>query len=243
MSSVDAKEIEKFNNHAQEWWSEDGYFSPLHKFNSARLEFMKETFAKHFNRDLSVEKPFDGLTLLDVGCGGGLLAEPLAKLGFNVIGIDAGSKAIEQAKEHARGQNIEIEYLVSTAEELNKDNVFDVVLNMEILEHVQNIKSFVKASCSHLNNNGLYIASSLNRTVKSYLEAKIAAEYILRWVPAGTHDWNKFVKPSELAEYLSYCNCGVTKVKGISFNIFNQSWNLSNDCEVNYICYAIKQEK
>ena len=197
MNTINKKEIEKFSKIASEWWNPEGKFKPLHKFNPIRIKYIKENIIK----DLKIEnknKPLKGVDILDIGCGGGLLSEPMSRLGAKVVGIDASKKNIEIAKFHAKKNKLKIKYICASPEKLNTKKKFDVVLNMEIVEHVEDVNQFISKSSNLLKKNGLMFVATLNKTLKSYIFAIVGAEYILSWLPIGTHDWNKFVKPEDL---------------------------------------------
>ena len=234
MNTVNKKEIEKFSKIATEWWNPNGKFKPLHKFNPIRIEYLKESIVKHFKLNLKI-RPLRKINILDIGCGGGLLSEPLSRLGANVTAIDASKKNISVAKFHAKKNNLKINYLCSSPEKLNLNKKFDVVLNMEIVEHVDDLNLFIKKSSKLLKKNGLMFVATLNKTFKSYLLAIVGAEYILRWLPIGTHDWEKFVKPENLIKLGLHSNLKLKKLSGMKFNPIMDKWSLSNDKSVNYI--------
>ena len=234
MSTVNKKEIEKFSKIASDWWNPNGKFKPLHKFNPIRIQYLKENIVKHFGLKLE-KKPVKGLNILDIGCGGGLLSEPLSRLGANVTGIDASEKNIQIAKFHAKKNNLKIDYLCTTPEKFNKKKKFDVILNMEIVEHVNDVNFFIDKSSNLLKKNGLMFVATLNKTLKSYLFAIVGAEYILRWLPIGTHDWEKFIKPNELVDIGKKHSLKLKEINGLQFNPFIDKWILSNDKSVNYI--------
>jgi len=233
-NSINKQEIEKFSKIATEWWSPNGKFKPLHKFNPIRIKYLKENIIEHFKLKHS-SRPLKKINILDIGCGGGLLSEPMSRLGANVTAIDASKKNIEVAKFHAKKNNLKISYLCSSPEKLNIKKKFDVILNMEILEHVDDINFFIKKSSNLLKKNGLMFVATLNKTFKSYLFAIIGAEYILKWLPIGTHDWEKFVKPDELVNLGKKFNLKLKKLNGMEFNPIMDKWYLSNDKSVNYI--------
>ena len=233
-NSINKQEIEKFSKIATEWWSPNGKFKPLHKFNPIRIQYLKENIIEHFKLKHS-SRPLKKINILDIGCGGGLLSEPMSRLGANVTAIDASKKNIEVAKFHAKKNNLKINYLCSSPEKLNIKKKFDVILNMEIIEHVDDINFFIKKSSNLLKKNGLMFVATLNKTFKSYLFAIIGAEYILRWLPIGTHDWEKFVKPDELVNLGKKFNLKLKKLSGMEFNPIIDKWHLSNDKSVNYI--------
>ena len=233
-NSINKQEIEKFSKIATEWWSPNGKFKPLHKFNPIRIQYLKENIIEHFKLKQS-SRPLKKINILDIGCGGGLLSEPMSKLGASVTAIDASKKNIEIAKFHAKKNNLKINYLCSSPEKLNIKKKFDVILNMEIIEHVDDINFFIKKSSNLLKKNGLMFVATLNKTFKSYLFAIIGAEYILKWLPIGTHDWEKFVKPDELVNLGKKFNLKLKKLNGMEFNPIMNKWRLSNDKSVNYI--------
>jgi 2-polyprenyl-6-hydroxyphenyl methylase / 3-demethylubiquinone-9 3-methyltransferase len=240
-SSVDEREIEKFSALAEAWWDPDGEFRPLHRFNPARLQFIRDVALAHFGRDAKSLKPFGGLTLLDIGCGGGLLSEPMARLGFDVLGVDAAEKNVRIAEAHAAAAGVVVRYRATTAEALAAEGArFDVVLNMEVVEHVADVPSFLGASARVLAPGGLMIVATLNRTFKSLALAKVGAEYVLRWLPAGTHEWSRFLTPFELKCHLEDAGLNVTRLQGVSFDILNWDWKLSRDSDVNYMIVAVK---
>ena len=238
-NTINKKEIEKFSKIAEEWWDPNGKFKPLHKFNPIRISYIKENIIKSFNLTNN-EKPLNKIKVLDIGCGGGLLSEPMSRLGADVTGIDASSKNINVAKTHAKQNNLDIQYLCSSPENLKTKSNFDVILNMEIIEHVEDVNFFLSTSTKLLKKNGIMFVATLNRTLKSYLFAIIGAEYILRWLPIGTHEWEKFVKPNDLIEILEKYNLKLDKLDGVKFNPVTNQWKLSNDKSVNYISKFIK---
>ena len=233
-NTINKKEIEKFNKIAEEWWDPDGKFKPLHKFNPIRIEYIKNNVMDNFNLSSDI-KPFKGISVLDIGCGGGLLSEPMARLGANVVGIDASKKNIDVAKHHLNKSNLEIEYYNSSPENFNSKRNFDVILNMEIVEHVADVQKFINESSKFLNKNGIMFIATLNQTLKSYVFAILGAEYILRWLPIGTHDWNKFIKPKNLEKICESSMLKLKKVNGVKFNPILNKWKISNDKSVNYI--------
>ena len=239
MNSINKKEIEKFSKIAEEWWNPDGKFKPLHKFNPIRIQYIKDNIVKDFNIK-SLNKPFKNIKILDIGCGGGLLSEPMCRLGASVVGIDASTKNIKVAKLHAKKNKLKIVYKVSSPEELKTKVKFDVILNMEIIEHVEDINFFIKESSKLLRKNGLMFVATLNKTLKSYAFAIIGAEYILKWLPIGTHDWEKFVKPDDLIKISKKNNLLTKKQDGMKFNILDNSWKVSKDTSVNYILKLLK---
>ena len=239
MSSVNKKEIEKFSKMADEWWDPNGKFKPLHKFNPIRIQYIKENIIGNFKLK-NKKKPLDKINILDIGCGGGLLSEPMTRLGANITGIDASSKNINIAKHHAKKNNLKINYICSSPEKLKIKKKFDVILNMEIVEHVDDINFFINSCSKLLKKNGLMFVATLNKTLKSYMFAIIGAEYVLRWLPIGTHDWEKFVKPEDLKNILHKNNLKLEKLNGMNFNIIKDEWNISSDTSINYITKSIK---
>ncbi|MES2961739.1 MAG: bifunctional 2-polyprenyl-6-hydroxyphenol methylase/3-demethylubiquinol 3-O-methyltransferase UbiG [Pseudomonadota bacterium] len=233
-SSIDPQEVEKFSRIADEWWSETGKFKPLHKFNPIRISFIRKKIVENFKLD-------ENLKILDVGCGGGLIAEPFARMGANVTAIDASEKNIEVAKIHAEKSALKIDYRATTAEDLVKTNEqFDVVFALEIIEHVADVEGFI-ASCAKLvKPGGLLFIATMNRTLKSLALAKIAVEYILRWLPYGTHDWKKFLKPSEINSAANACGMDLKCLRGFSYNILNDEWKEVENLDVNYIAVFLK---
>jgi 2-polyprenyl-6-hydroxyphenyl methylase/3-demethylubiquinone-9 3-methyltransferase len=233
-NTINKLEIAKFSKIAAEWWSPNGKFKPLHKFNPIRIKYLKENIIEHFKLK-QTNSPLKGLNILDIGCGGGLLSEPITRLGAKVTAIDASKKNIQVAKFHAKKNNLKINYLCSSPEKLNLNKKFDVVLNMEIVEHVEDLNFFIKKSSNLLKKNGLMFIATLNKTFKSYMFAIIGAEYVLRWLPIGTHDWEKFVKPDNLVSLAINSNLKLKKLSGMKFNPIIDNWSLSNDKSVNYI--------
>ena len=239
MSSINKKEIEKFSKMAEEWWDPYGKFKPLHKFNPIRIRYIKENIINNFKLK-NKKKPLSGIDILDIGCGGGLLSEPMCRLGANVTGIDASNKNIKIAKLHSNKNNLKIKYLCSSPEKFKIQKKFDVILNMEIVEHVEDIDFFLKSSSKLLKKNGIMFIATINKTFKSYLFAIVGAEYILRWLPIGTHEWEKFVKPEDLKKKLENNNLFLKSLDGMNFNIIKDEWNVSNDLSINYIAKFIK---
>jgi len=234
MNTINKKEIEKFSKIAAEWWNPNGKFKPLHKFNPIRIKYIKDNIIKKFNLNSS-NKPLKTINILDIGCGGGLLSEPMSRLGASVVGIDASKKNIEVAKFHAKKNKLKINYICASPEILKIQKKFDVILGMEIVEHVEDINFFIKKSSELLKKNGLMFIATLNKTLKSYMFAIVGAEYILRWLPIGTHDWNKFIKPDELIKITKINNLKLEKLDGINFDLLTNEWNLSSNNSVNYI--------
>ena len=233
-NTLDKKEIEKFSKIAEDWWNPNGKFKPLHNFNPIRIKYIKENLSNDFNLK-NKKKPLNGLKILDIGCGGGLLSEPMARLGAEVTGIDPLKKNIEIAKIHLKKSKLKINYQCSSPENFKLNKKFDVILNMEIVEHVNDLELFIKKSSELLKVNGLMFVATLNKTLKSFIFAIVGAEYILRWLPIGTHEWEKFVEPSKLINYGKECSLKLEKIDGIQFNPFSNKWHLSDDKSVNYI--------
>ena len=233
-NTINKKEIEKFSKIASQWWDPNGKFKPLHNFNPIRIEYIKNSIIKHFKIKSST-KSLRKINILDIGCGGGLLSEPMCRLGANVVGIDASDKNIEVAKFHAKKNNLKINYICSSPEKLRMGKKFDVILNMEIIEHVDDIDFFIKKSSQLLKKNGLMFVATLNKTLKSYFFAIIGAEYVLRWLPIGTHDWEKFVKPRDLIEISKRNSLNIEELDGLKFDVLKNKWNISKDKSVNYI--------
>ena len=241
-SSIDPAEVETFSRIAAEWWNPRGKFAPLHKFNPVRLSFIRDQALYHFGRDAQARRPFEGLRLLDIGCGGGLLSEPMTRLGFQVTGVDASEKNIATAATHAAEQGLEIDYRASTAEALLEagEPPFDVILNMEVIEHVADPAAYLQDCARLLKPGGLMVVATLNRTLKALALAKIGAEYILRWLPVGAHDWNKFLKPDELRDFLAQSPVVVDGPYGVVFNPLTGRWTESADTDVNYMMTVVR---
>ena len=240
MSTVNKKEIEKFSKIAEEWWDPLGKFKPLHKFNPIRISYIKENIIKSLNLKNNKNTPLKKVKILDIGCGGGLLSEPMCRLGAEITGIDASIKNINIAKLHAKKNELNIKYLCTTPENLKIKEKFDVILNMEIVEHVENINFFLNSCSKLLKKNGIMFVATINKTLKSYLFAIVGAEYILRWLPIGTHEWEKFVKPEELIKIQKENNFKLERLDGMKFDLIKDQWNLSSDKSVNYISKFIK---
>ena len=237
--SVDPAEVARFEALAAEWWDAKGKFAPLHRFNPVRLQFLKDALLRHFQRDARLAQPLAGMTVLDVGCGGGLVAEPMARLGATVTGIDAGTATIEAARRHALGMGLAIDYRTATVEELALNGErFDVVLALEVIEHVAAPEAFLTACAGLLKPGGTMAVATLNRTARSFLFAIVGAEYLLRWLPKGTHAWSRFIRPDELDRMLKAAGLGVSARTGIAYNPLNDRWSLSPDTGVNYIVMA-----
>ena len=234
INTINKKEIEKFSKIAEEWWNPNGKFKPLHKFNPIRIKYIKENIVA----DLKIknkQKPFNDLSILDIGCGGGLLSEPMARLGAKVVGIDASEQNIKVAKHHLKKSKLNIKYLNTSPEKFKTNRKFDLILNMEIVEHVDDINLFIEQSSKFLKKSGFMFIATLNQTLKSYIFAIIGAEYILKWLPIGTHDWNKFVKPEILNAICKKNSLILKKIDGMKFNPVLNQWNVSLDKSVNYI--------
>ena len=236
--SVDAEDVARFSRIAAEWWNPRGKFAPLHRFNPTRLAFIRETALARFGRDPKAVRPFEGLRLLDIGCGGGLLSEPMTRLGFAVTGVDASERNIGTARTHADEGGLNIDYRCATAESLldAAERPFDLVLNMEVIEHVADPGAYLRDTARLVAPGGAMIVATLNRTLKSLALAKIGAEYVLRWLPAGTHDWRKFLKPEELRGFLDgEAGLSVRGPIGVTYAPLSDAWRLSADADVNYM--------
>jgi len=236
-SSIDADEVARFSALAAKWWDPAGEFAPLHRFNPTRLAFIREQALLRFGRDATARAPFAGLRLLDIGCGGGLLCEPMARLGFEVVGVDASAENVGTAKAHADALGLAIDYRASTAEDLLAAGAgpFDLVLNMEVIEHVADPGQFLRDTARLIAPGGMMIVATLNRTAKAFALAKLGAEYILRWVPAGTHDWKRFLTPDELRGFLAGEPVEVDGPFGVAFDPLSGRWSRSDDADVNYM--------
>ncbi len=241
-SSIDPAEVERFSRIAAEWWDPNGKFAPLHRFNPVRLAFIREQALARFSRDAAARRPFEGLRLLDIGCGGGLLCEPMTRLGFAVTGVDASERNIATASTHAAEQGLSIDYRAATAEALVEGGApaFDVILNMEVIEHVADPAAFLKTCARLLAPGGLMIVATLNRTLKAFALAKVGAEYVLRWLPVGTHDWNRFLKPEELRGFLAGETVEVDGPFGVVFDPLTGRWSQSHDTDVNYMMTVVR---
>ncbi len=238
-ATVDPAEVARFAALAGEWWDARGRFAPLHRMNPARLRLIRDAICRNFGRDPAGARPFDGLHIVDLGCGGGLICEPMARLGATVTGIDAGAEAVEIARAHARQSGLAIDYRHDTAEALAEaGEAFDVVLNLEVVEHVLDVAVFMAAAGGLVKPGGLQIVATLNRTLRSMALGVVAAEYILRWVPPGTHDWRKFLRPSEIAVHLRAAGLTVERTAGLIYNPLTDSWQESGDLGVNYMMVA-----
>jgi 2-polyprenyl-6-hydroxyphenyl methylase/3-demethylubiquinone-9 3-methyltransferase len=236
-TSIDPAEVERFSAMAEEWWDPQGKFKPLHRFNPVRLAFIRDEAARRFGRHIAGRRPFEGLRLLDIGCGGGLLCEPMARLGFSVTGVDASPRNIGVARTHAQAQGLDIDFRADTAEALlaQGEPPFDVVLNMEVIEHVADPARFMQDCVQLLAPGGLMVVATLNRTPKALALAVLGAEYVLRWLPRGTHDWRKFIRPQEILDYLAGAPVSVAGPFGVSYGLLTGRWSRSSDADVNYM--------
>ena len=234
MTTINKEEIQKFSDLADEWWDVKGKFKPLHMFNPIRLEYIIEKIKHHFQTN-DKNNFLNNLSILDIGCGGGLISEPLARLGGVVTGIDASEKNIKVAQLHSEKNNLNIRYINKSPDEFKEFEKFDIILNLEVVEHVEDVNLYLKSCYKLLKKDGIMFTATLNRTFTSYLKAIIGAEYILRWLPIGTHDWNKFIKPEELEKYLMEKKFKTLDIKGLEFNPINSKWKRSDNLSVNYI--------
>jgi 2-polyprenyl-6-hydroxyphenyl methylase/3-demethylubiquinone-9 3-methyltransferase len=240
--TIDRDEIGRFAAQSAGWWDPCGNFAPLHRLNPIRLEFIRHELLTHFRRDTRSLRPFDGLSLVDLGCGGGLIAEPMARLGFSVTGIDAAAEAIDVARAHAEETGLAIDYRTAGAEALaHEGRQFDVVLALEIVEHVADQAAFFTALGRLVRPGGAFIGATLNRTVKSYALAIVGAEYVLGWLPRGTHDWSRFVRPAEFVLGLRRAGLATTRLAGIGYNPLSRNWTFSDDLAVNYMLTAVRR--
>ena len=240
MTTINKEEIQKFSNLAEEWWDVNGKFKPLHMFNPIRIEYILDEISKHFKLDREKKLLLKNLEILDIGCGGGLISEPMARLNGNVTGIDASEKNIKVALLHSKQNNLKINYLNKSPEQLKDKEKFDIILNLEIVEHVENLDLYLKSCFNLLKKNGLMFTATINRTLTSYVKAIIGAEYILRWLPIGTHDWNKFIKPEELQRKLTEKKFITNNITGLQFNPITNKWKKSENLSVNYIICSFK---
>ncbi|MBC6403266.1 MAG: bifunctional 2-polyprenyl-6-hydroxyphenol methylase/3-demethylubiquinol 3-O-methyltransferase UbiG [Hyphomonadaceae bacterium] len=240
--SVDPEEMEKFSRMAEDWWNPEGMFKPLHMMNGARIGFIKQTLCAQFDRDPNRERPLDDLRLLDIGCGGGLLCEPMTRLGAQVTGIDALEKNVKTAKTHAEQTGLKIDYRYGTMEQLaaSDEPPFDAVLNMEVIEHVANPPDFMKDCATVIKADGLMICSTINRTMKAFFFAIVGAEYVLRWLPRGTHQYEKLVKPSELRRWLEDAGLSPEPSIGMQLNPLTRTWSFCDDLSINYVAVAMR---
>ena len=240
MTTINKEEIQKFSKLADEWWDVNGKFKPLHMFNPIRIEYILEEISKHFKLNRNKELLLKNFEILDIGCGGGLISEPMARLGGNITGIDASEKNIKIASLHSKENNLKITYLNKSPEQLDEKEKFDIILNLEVVEHVDNLDLYLKSCYKLLKKNGLMFTATINRTFTSYIKAIIGAEYILRWLPIGTHDWNKFIKPEEMQKKLTDKNFLTNNIKGLEFNPIFNKWKKSENLSVNYIICSFK---
>jgi 2-polyprenyl-6-hydroxyphenyl methylase / 3-demethylubiquinone-9 3-methyltransferase len=242
--TVDLAELNRFELEANSWWKADGSFGALHRVNPVRLGFIRSRLLSHFGRNSNSMRPFSGLRLLDVGCGGGLLAEPMARLGFTVTGIDAGAKAIAAAREHAHTGGVSIDYRIATADSLAASGKqFDAVLALEVMEHLADRDAFWRSLASLVGPGGAAILSTLNRTPTSFALAIVAAEFVLGWIPRGTHDWRKFIRPSEMVLGLRRNGLQTRETAGISYDLVSRGWALSRNLDVNYLVLAMREAR
>ena len=240
MTTVDKIEIEKFSKLAKQSWDPHGKFKPLHLFNPARIKFIKEKLISNFKLDSNSEKPLNKLKIIDIGCGAGLLCEPLNRLGAKITGIDASKENIEVARIHSKEMNLNIDYIHCSPEKLNFKNEFDVLLSMEVIEHTKNVNLFIQSCSKLIKRNGIMFIATINKNLKSYIFAIIGAEYILRWLPISTHDWDKFITPQDLEMIASKNNFVADETIGMKYNLFSNKWSKSNDASVNYISTFLK---
>ena len=240
MSTINKDEINKFSKIADEWWDINGKFKPLHMFNPIRIEHILDIALVFFKIEKDRRLPLKNLKILDIGCGGGLISEPMSRLGADVTGIDASLKNIQVANLHAKKNNLKIKYLNTVPESLDQQNEFDIILNLEVVEHVENLDLYLSSCFKLLKKNGIMFTATINRTLTSYVKAIVGAEYILRWLPIGTHDWNKFIKPEELEKKLTDLNFSITDLTGLNYNPIFQEWKRTKDMSVNYIVSAKK---
>ena len=240
MTTINKEEIQKFSKLADEWWDVNGKFKPLHMFNPIRIEYILEEISKHFKLNRNKKFLLKDLAILDIGCGGGLISEPMARLGGNITGIDASEKNIKIASLHSKENNLKITYLNKSPEQLDEKEKFDIILNLEVVEHVDNLDLYLKSCYKLLKKNGLMFTATINRTFTSYIKAIIGAEYILRWLPIGTHDWNKFIKPEEMQKKLTDKKFLTNNIKGLEFNPIFNKWKKSENLSVNYIICSFK---
>ncbi|WP_420391689.1 bifunctional 2-polyprenyl-6-hydroxyphenol methylase/3-demethylubiquinol 3-O-methyltransferase UbiG [Acuticoccus sp.] len=240
-TTIDAAEVDKFDRLAAEWWNPRGKFKPLHKFNPVRLAYLRQTLCRHFDRDARAETPLSGLRVLDIGCGGGLLSEPLARIGAAVVGADAAPTNVEVARLHAAQSGVAVDYRATTAEALaGEGETFDAVLAMEVVEHVADVEAFVAACATMVRPGGLTVFATINRTLKAYALAIVGAEYVLRWLPKGTHEYSKLVRPGELERAFADNGLASRQPVGVTYNPLRDEWALSQDTDVNYMILAIR---
>ena len=240
MTTINKEEIQKFSELADEWWDVNGKFKPLHMFNPVRIEYIADEISKFYKLDPKKKNFLKGFDILDIGCGGGLISEPMARLGANVTGIDAAKKNIKIASIHSKKNNLDINYINKSPEQLDEKEKYDIILNLEVVEHVDNLDLYLKSCSNLLKKNGLMFTATINRTFISYIKAIIGAEYILRWLPIGTHDWNKFIKPEELEVKLNSKKLATKNIDGLEFNPIFSKWKKSENLSVNYIICSFK---
>jgi 2-polyprenyl-6-hydroxyphenyl methylase/3-demethylubiquinone-9 3-methyltransferase len=238
-TTIDQAEVDRFSAMAKEWWDPSGKFKPLHKFNPVRIAYIRDKVSEKFGRDPKSHRPLEGLRVLDIGCGGGLLSEPIARMGANVVGADASEKNIGIAKTHSEQSGVIVDYRAVTAEALAADDEkFDVVLNMEVVEHVSDVPFFIETCATLVKPGGLMFVATINRTMKAAALAIVGAEYVLRWLPRGTHQYEKLVRPAEIEQPLNAAGMTVIDRTGVFFNPLANQWNLSKDTDVNYMLLA-----
>jgi 2-polyprenyl-6-hydroxyphenyl methylase/3-demethylubiquinone-9 3-methyltransferase len=240
MTTINKEEIQKFSKMADEWWDVNGKFKPLHMFNPTRIDYILNKTTSYFKLDKTKQLPLKNLKILDIGCGGGLMSEPMTRLGAIVTGIDASDKNIKVASLHAKQNNLNINYLNKSPEQMDQKEKYDVILNLEIVEHVDDVDLYISSCFNLLKKNGLMFTATINRTLTSYIKAIVGAEYILRWLPIGTHDWNKFLKPEELEKILQDQKFSTVDIKGLEFNPIFNKWRKSDNLSVNYIISSSK---
>ena len=236
-TTINKEEVKKFSALAEEWWDESGKFKPLHDINPVRIKFIKDNIIRHFKISAINKKPLENLKLLDIGCGGGLLSVPMTRLGACVMGIDPSEKNIKIAKQYVKENGIKVDFKCASIQESikNKHEKFDIILNMEVVEHVDNVEYFLLESSKLLKRGGIVFISTMNKTIKSLVQAKFIAEYVLRWLPIGTHEWSKFIRPEELIDIMNKNQLEVVDIAGMKYDMINKNWYLSNDVDVNYI--------
>ena len=240
MTTINKEEIQKFSDLADEWWDVNGKFKPLHMFNPIRIEYILDEISTFYKLNRNKNNLLNNLNILDIGCGGGLISEPMARLGANVTGIDAAERNIKIATIHSKKNKLNINYINKSPEQLDVTEKFDIILNLEVVEHVENLDLYLKSCANLLKKNGLMFTATINRTLVSYIKAIVGAEYILRWLPIGTHDWNKFIKPEELERRLNEKKLVTNNIKGLVYNPIFNKWGRSDNLSVNYIISSIK---